>query len=158
LKPLSLAHSYPSVTTDPRTGAFEIKPIFAGAYRLRISAPGFAEPRLMPFDVAKDEHVHVGDIALQHAGTLRVKLVRAGGGPIGNVSLWLSGDGGDPKALAIFGDQALSSELAPGLYDAIVRAEDGQSLGRPQQFEITGGKATQLEIELPRAPSSAPPR
>src|SRR5262249_32638566 len=98
----SFAVASPHALSEARTGAFKVGPLPAGTYRLNVSARGFAAAELFPLEIAKVEARDVGTVTLHHAGSVRIKLARAGGGPIGNVTVWIeAGDGGAPRSLPI---------------------------------------------------------
>jgi hypothetical protein len=88
-------------------GAFELRGIPRGEYRLVVSASGFADYRSARFSVARGEAVDVGEVALAACGVMDLEVVDRAGSPVPLVQFFFNGE-----ALPAYCPEA----LAPGKY------------------------------------------
>ena len=135
------------------TGRFQFEKVAPGRYRLGIQAAGYITPDdLQSFRVEAGVDLDLGSIQLrERAGTLSLKLSRAGGGAIGEPNLGIYDELGHiVDGLRVDGDQARSGPLREGSYQLIVR--DGSTGLPPVRVTIKADETTKLEIELPALP------
>jgi hypothetical protein len=130
-------------------GSFRIGPLAPGDYVVEAVGPGRSRIALGECALATEEDLHLGDVAMEREGFLRVLLRRAERAPVTQRLVVVDRRSRPVAALRPVSGFAMSGPVGPGRYVLLV---DGAGVSPAElPFEIAAGETTTLEVAIEAA-------
>ncbi|MBK7876878.1 MAG: sigma-70 family RNA polymerase sigma factor [Planctomycetes bacterium] len=132
------------------SGEFEVGPLPAGTWSLRIEAPGHALYSVEGRKVNSGEDVDLGVVQLVKGGTVHVRARRSDGAPLGSALAQLQSiEDGSHDAVPLHDGAGRSRELAPGRVRVVVHDPSATGFAiATTTVEVAPGAATECELVL----------
>ncbi len=130
------------------TGSYSFK-VESGTYYIRANAQGYFESSKVVNVVSGNDYtIELEDIRSRY-GSIKGRVVDAGGSPIGSASVNLSSDNGNSYTLATVNDGTFSkTDVAIGTYSISVSKEDYLVATLPMECIIESSQVTEINDDI----------